>query len=104
MEDIVRRTGRNLDIVFFTIAATIVSPPLAVLGALLSSLYASGKPKDKRYDYSELKKIIYNAIIQHNYKIRNKLIEYGIKKHDVDLLVHQPAYEDYIDRLVTNYT
>ena len=104
MEDIVTRAGRNLDIVFFTIAATLIFPPLAVLGALLSSLYGSGKPKDKRYDYSELKNIIYKAIIQHNYRVRNRLIEYGIKKPDADILVHQPAYEDYIDRLVTTYT
>ena len=104
MDDIVTRSGRNADIVFSAIALTLIDPTFAILAALLSSLYAYSKPQDKRYSYAELKNMIYKSIMRHNYRLRNKLIEYGIKKSDADTLVHQPAYEDYIDRLVINYT
>ena len=45
LDDIARKLGKNLDVVFVAIALTLVSPYLAVAGALLSSLYYSGTQK-----------------------------------------------------------
>ena len=107
MEDIATRTGRNLDIVFFTIAATIVSPTLAVLGALLSSLYASGESKQDKDSYNaeindySVRDLIYRTIIKHNCNMKRRLIAYGFK--EADRLLHDVVYEGYIDSIIANH-
>lgn len=108
MEEIVTRTGRNLDIVFFTIAATIVSPTLAVLGALVSSLYASGESKQDKDSYDakindySTRDLIYRTIIKHNYNMKRRLIAYGFKEPEADRFLHDVVYEGYIDSIIAN--
>lgn len=109
LEDIAARTGRNLDIVFFTIAATIVSPTLAVLGALLSSLYASGESKQDKNSYDaeindySVRDLIYRTIIRHNYNMKKRLIAYGFREPEANRFLHDVVYEGYIDSIIANH-
>ena len=105
LDDIARKSGKNLDVVFVAIALTLVSPYLAVAGALLSSLYYSGTQKSNINQHSNSTASfpsLYRAIESHNERIRKKLIEYGIRKKYADRLVRAVVYEGYIDGLVSN--
>jgi len=105
LEDVVTRTGKNLDIVFIGIAATLVSPPLAILGALLGGLCYSGRKNSsaKNYNYSKLKGIIYSVIDKYNFTIRRKLKEYGFKDNETKKFLGDTVYEGYIDSLIESY-
>ncbi len=106
LDDIVVRSGSNIDIVLGTIAATLISPTAAVVAALLATLYASNKTKEKsaytipQNDYSGLKQVIYEAIEKHNYGIKKKLVEYGIPETEADKLLYKVIYESYLDTLI----
>lgn len=109
MDDFVTRYGRKVDVVLATIATTLISPTVAVVAALLGTLYANRSSKIpvfgmSRDDYSRLKDIVYKSIITHSDHISRRLIDYGIKPLDADILMHRTAYDNYLDGLVTTYT
>lgn len=89
LDDIAARSGKNLDVVFAAIAVTLASPYLAIAGALLSSLYYSSASKraDKTHRNSctiPLKSNFYRAT-------------------EADKLLHEVAYEGYLDSLIRTY-
>ena len=110
MEDIISRSGRNVDVVLATIATTLISPTLAAIATLLSALYVSSKEKENRAiykmqenEYSKLREIVYGAIEKHNYGIRRKLIEYGFKEPEVERFLYEVVYEGYMNNLIATY-
>ena len=109
LDDFVVRAGKNTDVVLGTILLTaLTSPTAAVVAALLGTLYASrGSNKPvfgmSRDDYLRLKDIVYKSITAHNDGIRRRLIDYGIKPLDADILLHRTAYDNYLDGLIANY-
>ncbi|MEK6983971.1 MAG: hypothetical protein AABX33_05335 [Nanoarchaeota archaeon] len=105
MDDFITRSGSNADLIFGTIAATLVSPTLAVAAAVLSAVYASGKNQrgdTSKNDYSRLKEIVYSAISSHEYCIKKRLLGYGLKEQEADRFLRDVVYEGYIDSLISN--
>lgn len=96
--------------VLATIAATLLDPTTAVVAALLSALYVTGrygkKPVHKMpaTDYSRLRGIVYGAINKHTYGIRRALAGYGVPPDDVDRLMHDVVYKGYMDSLIATYS
>ena len=109
LEDIVDRSGKNLDVVFATIGATLIDPTFAVIAAFLSTMYSFSTSKGNHHplipitDYSRLRDIVYQTIIKHTDDIKRKLVEHGVKREDTDRLLHSVVYEDYINKLLLNY-
>lgn len=110
LDDFVVRAGKNSDVVLGTILLTaLASPTAAVVAALLGTLYASsssnkpvfGMPRD---EYLRLKEVLYKSIVTHNDGIKRKLIDYGLKPVDADILLHRVAYDKYLDGLIATYT
>ena len=109
MDDFVTRYGKNVDVVLTAIATSLISPTAALVAALLGALYVSDRdnkspvyniPKD---DYLRLKEVVYKSIIAHNDGVKRKLVDYGIKPVDADILLHRIAYDNYLDRIISTY-
>lgn len=109
LDDFVIRAGKNTDVVLGTILLTaLTSPTAAVVAALLGTLYASRGSSKPTYSmardgYLRLKDVLYKSIIAHNDGIKRKLVDYGIKPADVDILLHRVAYDNYLDGIIATY-
>ena len=99
----VRRYGKNTDVVVAAITATLIDPVFALLTAAFGKMYTNGQNKKpvfpKEHDKG-VKDIIYLTIEKHTDKIRKKLVEYGIAPKDADYVMQRTVYEGYIDGLL----
>ena len=106
LDGIVSRSGRNIDVVLAAIATTLISPPIAILGAALSYLYSGNKPDSYRErviypDNPKLRDILEEAVSKHSYNIKRRLIDYGFKEPDANRFVYEVVYNGYLDSLLT---
>ncbi|HLC62103.1 MAG TPA: hypothetical protein VJI52_03755 [Candidatus Nanoarchaeia archaeon] len=106
LDDIVSRSGRDIYVVLAAIAATLISPPIAILGAALVYLHSGSKNhtygKPAAYpDKPKLRDLLGEAVSRHSYNIKRKLIDYGFKEPDADRFVHEAVYSGYLDGLLT---